>query len=347
MWALGGKRTTQQTATGRRAYYRWCVITGTPTSVPSTALDAQNRIADYIFELGPIGGLTVGTVRKYVSAVHSWWRLVNPSVAPEAGATSGMHILAIARYAETDRRLKQNYQAVDTALLLAVFNDTNPSLEIRAAILFGYAYVCRSGEFVQAESSTDWARNLVRYDDVDFMEDAQGRAIRVTFYHRKNNQSSVGSAQVVIRRELPDKALCVVAAMFELRDARRARGVGDPPGDGPIFLRHDGKPLAASDVAAALRAGAVAAGRSTEHLSTYSLRVGAATQMARAGLSEVSIMLAGGWASASGMRGYIRHIAEDTAYFGEVLADEDPLARAARTGARPAAAPAAKRARSG
>jgi hypothetical protein len=77
------------------------------------------------------------------------------------------------------------------------------------------------------------------------------------------------------------------------------------------------------------------------------MRIGGATQLKRAGIDEVLVMLAGGWASVSGMRGYARDVPEDHGYLGAVLTDRDPTAAARRrhSGGAPGAAPAAKRAR--
>jgi hypothetical protein len=243
--------------------------------VPASYLDAQNRICSYIFFIGPLSGLRVSTVRKYVGVILGWWRLVSPSVAPAAGEKVCAHQLAISRWAETDRRLRRQFQHVDPAFLSSVFHDTDPPVTVRAACLFGYAYLCRTGEFVQSEHSDDWKRNLVCWEHIVFGEDAQGRTLTVHFHNRKNNTPSAGTVQTVIRRAIPGSDLCVVAAMYAMRDARRASGLADPAPRDPIFWHDSGRPLAASDIAETLRAGARAQGRSTDKLSTYSLRCNA------------------------------------------------------------------------
>jgi len=111
-----------------------------------------------------------------------------------------------------------------------------------------------------------------------------------------------------------------------------------PKADGPLFLCADGKPLCAAALARALREGAVRLGRSTERLSTYGLRIGSATHLKRCGVDEVLIMLAGGWASVAGMRGYCRDVPNDHAWLSEALADRNPTARVAPRGSRAAAA---------
>ena len=349
VWALGGKRVQKQWATALRAYDAWCVSTGTPPGLPPELGAGQFRMCEFIYELGMVRGLRVVTVRKYVGAVHSWWRAVDPRLAPGV-KEGGLSKLAIARYAEFDRRLPQQFQKVDPVLLRAVLECTDPSKTTKEAVLFGFFNTARTGEYVQAEHSVDWHRNLVRWGQLRFT-DAPGapRTIDVTFETRKNNTSSMGAEQRLHHVELVEnKELCFVSAMFEMRDEWRAAGLADPAPDAPIFRRPDGSPLQASDVAEALRAGAVRLGRPTERLSAYALRIGAATQLKRAGVDEVLIMLAGGWASAAGMRGYCRNVPEDHAWLGAVLVDENPTARAAA--ARAAAAPAVagvKRGRAG
>ena len=309
----------------------------------------MNRLCDFIYYLGPTANLMVKTCRKYVGSVMSSWRLVDNRVVPSAGAREGLHLLALARYAEQDRRLSEQTAHADVELLRAVLADTCPPIVVCAAILLGFHFVPRTGEFVKSESGADWDRNLLRWEDIDFVEavggDASARAIRLRFHHRKTNTPTCGQVQEHQRQAVPGDPLCVVAALFAYRDDRRAKGLADPPPRAPIFLRDDGRPLAASDITEALRAGARTLERSTKRLTTYSLRTGGATQLKRAGIDDVAVMYAGGWAEVSSMRGYAHHVPSDHAWLSEVLVDGNPLARAARASARLASAPPAKRRR--
>ena len=140
--------------------------------------------------------------------------------------------------------------------------------------------------------------------------------------------------------------LCTVAAVNAYVDwlmaARAARGlVGEPGANTPFMQNVDGTQLAASEIVRALRAAAVALGREPVMYTTYSLRIGGATQLKRCGYDEVFIMLAGGWKTVSSMRGYCRHVAADSAGVSTDMAAADPLAVAAARGQRAAAAVAA------
>ena len=350
-WALEGKRVHTQWGTALRAWDAVRLTAGWAAGLPPDYGTGQFRMCEFIYELGMMRGLRVVTVRKYVGAVHCWWRAVDPRLAPGV-KEGGLYSLALARYAEFDRRLPQQYKEVSVELLREVMG-MDLRIEVKAGVVFGYSFVARTGEFVRGEHTADWDRNLVKAGDVEYVAatSSRRRLVRVSFHTRKANTAAKGAVQVYEREELAgdDKTLCVVTWMFAMRDARRAGGLGDAPAGGPIFLLRDARtmrerPMEAADVARALRAAATARGESTERLGTYGLRTGAATQMKRAGLEETLIMLAGGWASASGMRGYCHDVPSDSAWLGEVLADPQPAARAGAMRAA-AAAPAAKRAR--
>ena len=311
----------------------------------------MNRLCDFIYYLGPTANLMVKTCRKYVGSVMSSWRLVDNRVVPPAGAKEGLHLLALARYAEQDRRLSEQTAHADVELLRTVLADTCPPVVVRAAILLGFHFLPRTGEFVKSETGADWDRNLLRWEDIDFVvtpatgEVPGARTIRLRFHHRKTNTPTCGQVQEHQRQAVPGDPLCVVAAMFAYRDDRRAKGLADPHPRAPIFLRDDGRPLAASDITEALRAGARVLERSTKRLTTYSLRTGGATQLKRAGIDDVAVMYAGGWAQVSSMRGYAHFVPADYAWLSAALVDGNPLARAARTSARLASAPPASKRR--
>ena len=220
-WALDGRRVAQW-ATAMRAWEACCLQTGTPGGLPPDYAVGQERMCAFIYRLGMDCGLRCATVSKYVSAVFSWWRCVDPRLAP--GKEGGLYRLALARYAEFDRRLPQQYAHVTVELLVYVILYTAPDKTVRAAIIFGYSFVCRTGEFVQSGSGDGWDRNLVCADQVEYLDDVGGgrRGLRVRFLTRKNNPATMGAEQLQERHELieGDTTLCVVRAMF--RDARRA-----------------------------------------------------------------------------------------------------------------------------
>ena len=289
-----------------------------------------------------MGGLRIPTLRTYVGSLFCWWRLLRPECAPPPKARGGLYELAISRCQEFDDRLPSQYQHVTVQMLLEAIAFTT-SVTIKAAMSFGFSFLARTGEYVKGQHSADWARNLMLAKHVEYITAPDGkRSLATNFTFRKNNTASKGAVQRSVRDET-DSAACVVHNMFAMREERRAMGWGDAPPDGPIFLKpgRPGQmawvPLEAGDIADALRDGARNLGLPTANLSTYGLRTGGATQLKRAGLDEVLVMLAGGWASVAGMRGYAHDVPEDHAYLGEVLADPDPTARPAAKRKRPGA----------
>ena len=352
-FAIGGKRVLKQWATALRAYHAYCIASGTPPGIPPSYWEGQKRICGFIYERGFVGGLRIKTIRKYVGAIFCWWRLLRPECAPPPNSTGGMYELCIARCQEFDKRLPQQYALVTVEMLLEAIALAQ-SETIKAAVSFGFGLLARTSEYVKGECTDDWDRNTVRAGDIEYIGTVVGaRSVKVKFSFRKNNTASMGAVQFSVRDET-DSPACVVKRLFAMRDERRAMGWGDAPADGPIFLKPARPPnsalkwvpLEAADVANALRDGARSLGLSTVRLSAYGLRIGGATQLKRAGIDEVLVMLAGGWASVAGMRGYARDVPEDHGYLGAVLTDLDPTASAKRrrsSGAQ-AAAPAAKRA---
>ena len=121
MWALAGKRVNTQWATALRAWEAVRHDAGWPAGLPPDYCTGQFRMCEFIHELGMVRGLRVVTVRKYVGCVHSWWRVVDPRLAPDVKA-GGLYALALARYAEFDRRLPQQYQHVTVELLREVMS---------------------------------------------------------------------------------------------------------------------------------------------------------------------------------------------------------------------------------
>ena len=70
-------------------------------------------------------------------------------------------------------------------------------------------------------------------------------------------------------------------------------------------------PLSYNTLNRRVKAAAQAAGIDSENISTHSLRIGLAQDMAAAGHSLAAIMLAGRWDSADTVAHYIKHLAAD------------------------------------
>ena len=95
-----------------------------------------------------------------------------------------------------------------------------------------------------------------------------------------------------------DDILCPVSAVLAYMAVR-------PPGPGPLFHFHDGSPLSRARLVQHVRQALSQAGVDTVQYNGHSLRIGAATTAAQAGLSDSLIQTLGGWKS-SAFISYIR-----------------------------------------
>ena len=186
-WTCSAKRARRGWGTGIRRVVDALRHLGLPTTVPPSRLEGAKRLCAVVRFLGETCGLRVPTVRGYIGSYYQALRLVDPSLTP--APKQGLVELALSRYADDDRRMKRQYELVDLDLLRVVIEDCDPPPVVKAALLFGRAMLCRTGEFVRSEGGVDWDRNLVLFGDVVLT----ATDITVDFYTRKNNAAALGA----------------------------------------------------------------------------------------------------------------------------------------------------------
>ncbi len=226
---------------------------------------------------------TVSRRRASIAKIHSLLELENPTRAEE------VNLAAKRMYRQKGRRQDQAFgltAPLKHRLVAACPNDLL-GLRDRALISTGYDTLCRRSELVQ-----------LSIEDMEFNPD--------------------GSGTILVRRakadQFGDGRLAYLSAATT-RHINRWLEAANLDG-GPIFRTIHGKRISSDalhpfSVPLILKSRAREAGLDEEtisKLSGHSMRVGAAQDMAAAGIDLVAIMHAGGWKSPDMVMRYIEHM---------------------------------------
>jgi integrase len=169
------------------------------------------------------------------------------------------------------------------------------SCMFKAAFSLAFFGFLRLGEFT-SYSKKPQAEVTLLSTDVSVSRAAGRRVVVVQIRRSKNNQH--GPAQQITIPSGRARYRCPVQAVVDYITARPQRA--------QAFLCHyDLTPLTRREFQRVLRKVAAAAGLREGHLTPHSFRIGAATEAASLGYSEVQIQSFGRWRSAA-YRSYIR-----------------------------------------
>ena len=152
-----------------------------------------------------------------------------------------------------------------------------------AATCVGYFGFMRVGEFTAVDSSPP---NIVM-SEVAINSRSAPTAIRLRLHRAKTDPFGRG---VEIFMGVSGTGVCPVSALLRYLAVR-------PLGDGHLFVWEDGRPLTRSAFVTALKQGLRSAGLDMNHFSGHSLRIGAATSAAAAGVPDHLIKILGRWQS--------------------------------------------------
>lgn len=226
---------------------------------------------------------TVSRRSAAIAKVHKLLKLENPA------RTEEVNLATRAVFRRKGRRQKQALGLAGPLRqkIIAACPNNLPGLRDRALIATGYNTLCRRAELVQLQIE-------------DLMIGADGSGT-VLVRKSKSDQSGMGRLAYLSVDAVDHLARWLEAANLKT---------------GPIFRRiRDGRlwfdALNASTVATIIKQRAEEAGVGTAlvaRLSGHSMRVGAAQDMAAAGIDLVAIMHAGGWKSPEMVMRYIEHI---------------------------------------
>jgi hypothetical protein len=204
---------------------------------------------------------------------------------------------------EKAARVPQFREPASDTLVASVLHDESVDLGCRLAVSMMWHLLLRVGAI-----TSGYATNL------KFDEEHTGTLLRrdcvfvdgkvcISVPHDKTDRHNSGSCYWLLPLEGPG---CPVALF---RRYLAATGSEHHSGEAPL-LRHLGDPsklVTRADVAAVLKRHAEKLGLDSRFISSHSLRVGAATTLAAAGLSMTDLLLAGRWVSEESALVYLRN----------------------------------------
>ena len=156
-----------------------------------------------------------------------------------------------------------------------------------ALFLISYHACMRAGEVVHSGTSS----HTLQVSQISVVE---GKGLQISFLSYKHNKGQ--QPKMVLKPQVG--LFCPVAA---LQSFLKIRGKGD----GPLFLKKNGRPLKRLEFSNFLKECLELEGLPAKQFNTHSFRIGRATQLARDKASEATIKATGRWKS-NAYQKYIR-----------------------------------------
>lgn len=260
-------------------FEKWCqqerkvALPATPETL-AAFVDAQSKLA---------APATVSRRRASIAKIHKLMKLLSPAGAEE------VDLAMRTMFRQKGRRQSQALgltNALKRQIIEACPNDL-AGLRDRALLAVGYDTLCRRAELVQ-----------LRIDDITVRSDGSG-----TILVRKSKVDKFGDGRLAY---LSSETLGHLQAWLhaaQLEAGRIFRGT-----DGIASVTGSLAPFSVSRI---IKRRAHMSGLDSsvvQGLSGHSMRVGAAQDMAAAGIELVAIMHAGGWKSPEMVMRYIEHM---------------------------------------
>jgi site-specific recombinase XerD len=258
----------------------WCDSRNQP-SLPAS----PKTVADFLRDQSTSAkSATISRRRAAISRVHRLLKLANP--APD----EDVHLAARTIYRQKGRRQDQvlGLTVPLKKKIVEACPDDLRGLRDRALISMGYDTLCRRSELVQ-----------LRVEDLVVEPDGSG-----TILIRRAKADQFGNGRLAY---LSTGTVAYTRHWLEASDINEGRVFRAVTADETLLSA-----LASEAVARIIKARAKRAGldaTQVAHLSGHSMRVGAAQDMAAAGIELVAIMHAGGWKSPEMVMRYIEHMA--------------------------------------
>ncbi len=226
----------------------------------------------------------VSTVRQRCAALYNWEFIFPPVLR---------HFFHRKRQQPRQRRYRD---PAPVALIKAVFDDGSIQIGIRTAILVAYQALLRAREFC-SERARSLQRGLAS-TDVKWVSHAQHFVVKVSGKSDMYNQGELVPIQRDPVAAVAGADYCPVRAMQAYIAAEPASRL---PGQAFFIKRVDGRPsnVVVDDVSQALKKHAAGLGCNVERISSHSIRIGAAFQLASAGVDWQTIGVRGRWSPVS------------------------------------------------
>jgi len=255
------------------------------------------QVAEYIAWLS-LQNKASSTISAYVAGISFWFKMRSAEDPTNSFLVTKM-ISALRR----EKPVQDIRQPISANILLKLVDVlqfiTKSQYETtlyKAAFVMAYFGFLRLSEFT-SESARRPATGLQSSDVAVLRTGRQNTpCVRITLRRSKNNQ--YGRSQTIYVKGSPTNSLCPVTAVEEYMSVR--------PGMARAFFTHfNNSPVTRHQFQAILKKATQAVGLQSQHFTSHSFRIGAATAASYAGFSSEQIQTAGRWRSVAYLR-YIR-----------------------------------------
>jgi len=289
-------------ATGVRAYQRFCDESGVPVGDRIPANEA--RLIEFVAWCSTT--VAPPTIKVYLSAVRSW-HVDNGYGDPTIGRLQLERVVRGAqRIGSQPRQVRLPLTIEILRRIWAVEVDQGwDDVMFRAAISLGFFGFLRLGELTLPTATTPFdPRVHATVGDLTFGQHAQaGPFVAFRIKVSKTDPFRQGSTVHLGTTGMP---ICPVNALSTYLTYRPVKAQqGSSLNVSPLFIDNDGRILTKAVFIAMMRVRMQTAGLDAHAFSGHSLRIGAATTAAAAGLPDWLIKAMGRWKSDAYLR-YVR-----------------------------------------
>ena len=245
--------------------------------------------ARWLWDCRGVGGECIG---NYVSTLKGALRRGFSEPMPESVIMPDM--LKVLR---AEKRVPQFREPASDNLVASIVNDEGVDLGVRLAISMMWHLLLRVGAVTTGYAAQfDQDHTLLRRDCT-----IQDGKVCISVPHDKTDRHNSGSCYWL----LPMGGSGCPVALFR----RYWEATSHLSGEAPLLrrARDTSKLVTRAEVSAALKSHAAELGLDSRFISSHSLRVGAATALASAGLSMCDLLLAGRWVSEQSALVYLRN----------------------------------------
>lgn len=178
---------------------------------------------------------------------------------------------------------------------------------LHAAVLFGFFFLCRAGEYLKSGPASGWE---IRGMDVKLSVDCGARRADVQFRKTKADQQAFGCTRTQYEVEAAEAhEVCVVQALFWLKEWAPARFGKGSEAALPLFRWQSNRQVKREQVQATLQRAAEAVGLPKERFKSHSLRIGGASALLHATREFDLVKRFGRWSS-DAVHSYLHESAE-------------------------------------
>ena len=267
-----------------QVFTAWCEVRG---YAPLPAHPAV--VAAFVADQAGVKAKAVSTVEKYMAAIGEAHRLTGQGDVPTESPKVRAVMKGIRRTHGTAQKGKAPLLVSHLRRISQVLPDGLLGIRDRALLLLGFAGALRRSELVGLDVA-----------DLDFRDEG----LAITIRRSKTDQEGAGRLVGIPYGSTP--ATCPVRAVRRWIDQAGLE-------EGPVFRsvdrhgRMSTARLSGKAVGLVVKRAVAAIGLDPDEFGGHSLRAGLATEAARAGAGEITIMKQTGHRSVATLRGYVRH----------------------------------------